>query len=51
MKRYKKLMIAVAAIASLYLVKSTGLDAGLIDAVLDALIETATEVPVEEASQ
>jgi hypothetical protein len=52
MKRYKKLLIALAAIASLYLVKATGLDAGLIDAVLidavlDAAIEALAEAPVE----
>lgn len=35
-------MIALAAIASLYLVKATGLDAGLIDAVLDAAVEVVT---------
>lgn len=39
MKRYRKLLIALAAIASLYLVRATGLDAGLIDAALDGLIE------------
>lgn len=43
MKRYKKLLIALAAIASLYLVKATGLDAGLIDAVLDAAIDVVTD--------
>ena len=43
MKRYKKLLLALAAIASLYLVKATGLDAGLIDAALEAAIEAVTE--------
>lgn len=43
MKRYKKLLIALAAIASLYLVKATGLDQGLIDDALGALVEVVTE--------
>jgi hypothetical protein len=48
MKRYKKLMIALAAIASIYLVKATGLDQGLIDEVLDAAIEAVVdEAPAE----
>jgi hypothetical protein len=55
MKRYQKLMVALAAVASLYLVRATGLDKGLIDQVLDALIEAVVaepepvEVPVLEA--
>lgn len=49
MKRYKKLLLALAAIASIYLVKATGLDAGLIDAVLDAAIEATVEAPEVEA--
>jgi len=48
MKRYKKLLIALAAIASIYIVKATGLDQGLIDDVLDAAIEAVTEAPAEE---
>jgi hypothetical protein len=43
MKRYKKLLIALAAIASIYLVKATGLDAGLIDAVLESAVEAITD--------
>lgn len=47
MKRYKKLLLALAAIASIYLVKVSGLDAGLIDAVLDSAVEAVVEVPEE----
>jgi len=51
MKRYKKLIIALAAVASLYIVRETGLDAGLIDAVMDGLVEAivdeAPEAPEE----
>lgn len=43
MKRYRRLLLAFAAIASLYLVQVTGLDQGLIDEVLDAIVETVTE--------
>jgi hypothetical protein len=42
MKRYKKLLIALAAIASLYIVRATGLDKGLIDQALDAAVEAVT---------
>jgi hypothetical protein len=45
MKRYKKLIIALAAVASLYIVRETGLDAGLIDAVMDGLVEALVEEP------
>lgn len=48
MKRYKKLIIALAAIASIYLVKATGLDQGLIDAALDGLVEAVVEEAPEE---
>jgi hypothetical protein len=47
MKRYKKLLVALAAVASIYLVKATGIDGGLIDNVLDALVETVVN---EEAA-
>jgi len=47
MKRYKRLLLALAAVASLYLVKATGLDQGLINEVLDALVESVTDAPVE----
>jgi len=43
MKRYKKLIIALAAVASLYIVRETGLDAGLIDAVMEGLVESIVE--------
>ncbi len=41
----KRLLIALAAIVSIYLVRATGLDGGLIDEVFDAAIEAATEPP------
>jgi len=51
MKRYKKLLIALAAVASIFLVRWTGLDQGLIDDVLEAAIEAATEAPeIDEGS-
>lgn len=52
MTRYRKLLIALAAIASVYIIRETGLDAGLIDAALDGLIDAiapAAEVAVEVA--
>jgi len=52
MKRYKKLIVALAAVAALYLVRETGLDAGLIDAVMDGLVEAIVDEPevvLEEA--
>lgn len=45
MKRYKKLLIALAAVASIYLVRATGLDRGLIDAVLQEAIEVVVSEP------
>ena len=45
MKRYKKLLIALAAVASIYIVRATGLDGGLVDAVLDAAVEAVTSEP------
>ena len=51
MKKYKKLLLAVATIASLYLVKVTGLDQGLIDGVLEAVVEVVVEEePVQEVT-
>lgn len=44
-KKYKRLLLALAAIASLYLVKATGLDQGLIDELLDAAVEAVVEAP------
>lgn len=41
--RYKRLLIALTAIGSIYLVKATGLDQGLIDEVLNALVEAVVE--------
>lgn len=43
MKRYRRLLLALAAVASLYLVKVTGLDQGLIDEVFDAAVEALVE--------
>jgi len=43
MKRYRRLLIALAAIASLFIVRATGLDKGLIDEALDALVEAVVE--------
>jgi hypothetical protein len=52
MKRYKKLLLALAAVASLYLVKATGLDQGLIDEVLNAAVEALVEeAPAVEAPE
>lgn len=45
MARYKKLLIALAAVASLLIVRETGLDKGLIDDVLDGLIEAVVGEP------
>ena len=38
-KRYKRLLIALLAVAALVLAKETGLDQGLIDEVLDGVVE------------
>ena len=52
MKRYKKLLLALAAVAGLYLVKATGLDQGLIDEVLNAAVEALVEeAPAVEAPE
>lgn len=52
MKRYRRLLLALAAVASLYLVKVTGLDQGLIDEVLDAAVEALVEeAPAPEVPQ
>lgn len=48
MKRYKKLLIALAAIASIYIVRATGLDKGLIDDALDAVVDTVVVDPEPE---
>lgn len=39
MKRYRKLLIALLAVASLYIVRETGLDQGLIDSVMEGIVE------------
>lgn len=49
--RYKRLLIALAAVASLYLAKATGLDQGLIDEVLDALVEAVVEEAPEAPAE
>lgn len=53
MKRYKKLIVALAAVATLYIVRETGLDQGLIDAVMDGLVEAIVEeeAPAEELAE
>lgn len=45
MSRYRKLLLALGAVASLYLVRATGLDAGLIDAVLQAAVDAFAPAP------
>lgn len=56
MKRYRKLLLALAAIASIYLVRATGLDQGLIDQALEALVEAVVDespsgdIPAESPS-
>lgn len=42
--KYRKLLLAVAAIAALYAAKATGLDQGM----LDELFEAGVEVIIEE---
>jgi hypothetical protein len=44
-KRYKKLLIALAAVLSLVIARETGLDRGLIDDVLDAAVEAIVDEP------
>lgn len=39
MKRYRKLLIALLAVAGLYVARETGLDQGLIDEVMDGIVE------------
>jgi hypothetical protein len=46
MRRYRKLRLALSAIASLYIVRATGLDQGLIDEALRAAVEAVTEPEV-----
>lgn len=53
MKRYKKLLVALAAVAAILIVRETGLDQGLVDEVMDAVVETLVyeeelEVPAPE---
>jgi len=45
-KRYKRLLIALLAVAGLYAARETGLDQGLIDEVLDGVVEAV--YPEEE---
>ncbi len=45
MKRYKRLLLALCAIASIYVVRATGLDRGLIDEVFEAAVEAFTDEP------
>jgi hypothetical protein len=43
--RYRRLLFALAAIGSVYLVKLTGLDQGLIDEALNALVDAVSSTP------
>lgn len=38
-KRYKRLLIALLAVAGLYIARETGLDQGLIDEVMNGIVE------------
>lgn len=49
MNRYKKLLIALAAIAAIYVVRATGLDRGLIDNVFNSAIDAVTADPPVDA--
>lgn len=42
MKKYKKLLLALAAVMAIYAVKLTGLDRGLIDDVLQSAVDAVT---------
>lgn len=48
-KRYRKLLIALLAVAGLYVARETGLDQGLIDAVIEGIVEAAD--PAAEAAE
>lgn len=39
MKRYQKLLLALAAVATIFVVRETGLDKGLVDDVFNGLVE------------
>lgn len=43
MKKYKKLLIALAAVGAIYAVRATGLDKGLIDQVFSSAIDAVCE--------
>lgn len=45
MKRYRRLLLALGAVASIYVVRATGLDRGLIDEVFDAAVEAIVGDP------
>jgi hypothetical protein len=51
MKRYRRLLLALAAVASIYLVKAAGLDQGLIDEVLGAAVEAFVDGPTEPVQE
>lgn len=40
--RYKKLLLALLAVAGLYIARETGLDQGLIDEVMEGVIEAVS---------
>lgn len=41
-KRYKRLLIALLAVAGLYIARETGLDQGLIDEVMGGVVEAVS---------
>lgn len=42
-KRYKRLLIALLAVAGLYIARETGLDRGLVDEVMEGVVEAVSE--------
>lgn len=50
-QKYRKLILSLLAVLSLVLARETGLDAGLIDAVMDgiseAVVEPEPDMPLE----
>lgn len=50
MKRYRKLIVALLAVASIYVVRYTGLDGGMVDQIMEAVVEALVE-PAAEAGE
>lgn len=42
-KKYKRVLVAVLAIAAIIIARETGLDQGLIDEVMDGIVEAVVE--------